>query len=198
VHGDRISGEEDEPTDAREWLIVEREATVLGTVSLIRPAESLPSFADFLIEPQSDPRIAEGWLNRRMLEVSALVGTPHAPPAFPVNDLLYRVLWQSHARRGDHDMWIMSMSIARLQKLVLRFPVPFEILSGIRDYYHNPSLVCVLDLRLARTALEMRAPATLAFLDGRPSAPATKSAALSVPDPREPAGETSARIGIGS
>jgi len=80
--------------------------------------------------------------------------------------LIYPALWMSRARRQDHDVWLMSMSLDRLRRLAGLFPVPFELLTGVQDHYRHASVACALDLRLARAAMELRSRPFLHWLDG--------------------------------
>jgi len=152
--------------DRREWLVVADGRKVLGTASLIVPTDTLPTLAAFGIDPLHDPRIGHAWRERRVVEVSALARDRRVASGPLVGALIYRALWMSRARRQDHDVWLMSMSLDRLRRLAGLFPVPFELLTGVQDHYRHASVACALDLRLARAAMELRSRPFLHWLDG--------------------------------
>jgi hypothetical protein len=153
--------------DRREWLVVADGRNVVGACSLIAPTHTLPTLDVFGIDPSGDPRIAGAWRRCRIVEVSTLVRDPRFGPGVLIRALLYRVIWMSHARRKDHDMWLMSMSVERMGRLGSLFPLPFELLSGVHQHYNHDSVACALDLRLARSALRMRAAPLLRWVDGQ-------------------------------
>jgi hypothetical protein len=152
--------------DRREWLVVADGADVVATTSLIAPSHTLPTLEAFGIDPLADARIGPAWRDRRVVEVSTLARDRQVGPGVLVRALLYRVLWMSAARRGDHDVWLMSMPVHRLDSLARLFPVPFELLGTTEQYYRHAGVACVLDLRLARAAVQQRAAPLLAWLDG--------------------------------
>jgi hypothetical protein len=155
--------------DRREWLVVADGQDVVGATSLIAPTHTLPSLEAFAIDPETDARIGPAWREGRVVEVSTLVRDRSVEPGVLVRALLYRALWMSAARRGDHDVWLMSMPFERLPKLAMLFPVPFEVLGTVEDHhrYHLAGVACVLDLRLARTAVRLRNAPLLDWLDAR-------------------------------
>jgi hypothetical protein len=149
----------------RQWLVVANDDDVLGAASLISPKDALPTLTAFDLRPTDLPALASAWAGGRVREVSALARDAHGRGAL-TGGLLYRALWLAQEQQRDHDVWIMSMQTRRLDHLRRLFPVPFELLGRAAAYYNHASVACLLDLRLARSALSLRAPRLLAWLNG--------------------------------
>jgi hypothetical protein len=149
----------------RIWFIADRGSGVVGTVSLIRPAESLPTLMAFSVRPSETPRLAASWAECRVFEVSALAVNPDERGSSALAGLLYRALWRHRQQHLDHDVWVMSMRWERFDRLCATISWPFEFIGRTNRYYNGASVACMLDLRLARSALSIRAPALLAWFD---------------------------------
>ena len=152
-------------TTQREWFVVAEGPQVLGTVSMVRPTTSLPTTEAFDLVPARDPRMQQAWETRRIVEISAFAVDATHERARLVGALLYKVLWQAHRWRADHDMWLMSMSLDRLHRATRHFPLPIELLSDVVHHSRRPSVACVVDVRLARAAMVLRTPLYLEWLD---------------------------------
>jgi hypothetical protein len=150
----------------RHWVVVARGPAVAGCASLISPTATLPTLTAFGIDAATDARLAECWRRHRLVEVSALCRDERFGPTEVIRGLLYRALWQQHRQRGDHDQWLASMSWRRFDAL-RRTPWPLEVLGRTEEYYGNSSVACVIDLRLARLAFELRDRHLLAWLDSK-------------------------------
>ncbi|GLZ46417.1 hypothetical protein Acsp06_26020 [Actinomycetospora sp. NBRC 106375] len=151
--------------DQRAWFVVADASQILGTVSMVRPTSTLPTAEAFNLVPERDSRMQQAWQTQRIVEVSTLAVEPRHARARQAGALLYKALWQAHRWRADHDLWLMSMSLDRLHRVTRSFPLPIELLSDVVVHYHQPSVACVLDVRLARAAMALRTPLYLHWLD---------------------------------
>jgi hypothetical protein len=156
--------------DRRDWVVVVHHGSVVGAASLVSPTHTLPTLAGFGIDPSADPRLRGSWRNGRIREVSTLCRDEADGAAALPRGELYRALWLAREREDDHDLWLMSMAPRGLDHLSRLFPVPFEVIGTAAQYYGEPAVACMLDLRLVRPALSARAPQLLTWLDGEEDA----------------------------
>jgi hypothetical protein len=150
----------------RHWLVANDGRRVVGAVSLITPRESLPTLLAFGVCPAKTPRLAAPWADRRVFEVSTLVVDTEGRVSPTLGGLLIRAVWRHREERLDHDVWLMSMRWKRFDRLCAALPVPFELIGRTSTYYNGPSVAFLADLRLWRSALSMRAPVLLDWLEG--------------------------------
>jgi hypothetical protein len=166
----------------RRWLVANDGRRVVGAVSLITPRKSLPTLLAFGVCPAKTPRLAAPWADRRVFEVSTLVVDTEGRVSPTLGGLLIRAVWRHREERLDHDVWLMSMRWKRFDRLCAALPVPFELIGRTSTFYNGPSVAFLADLRLWRSALSMRAPVLLDWLEGgqddrMPRRNATRSAA---------------------